>query len=84
MYLHRDIHSTINTIFVPNGFVCKRIYEELRRQEENHLISKEDSPWLRLENIASLFEEEGCTITAAILRWQKEKITKFYNKEPSE
>lgn len=85
MYLHRDIHGTISTVFVPNGLICKKIFEELCRQEEAGLIHKEDQPWLRLENLASLFEEEGCTITAAILRWQKEKITRFYTKDqPSE
>lgn len=76
---HSDIHGTITTVYVPNGNVCKRVYNELCRQVKAGLISDEDEPWTRLENLAILFEEEDCSITASILRWQKFKIQKYHS-----
>ena len=49
----------------------------------NGLISEEDPPWLRLENIATLLEDDY-PITASILRWQRAKIYKYYKNTPSE
>lgn len=76
-FLHRDIHGTVVAVFVPNGSVCRRVYQELCRQREAGFISNDDPPWVKLEWLAEQFEEE-CPITASILRWQRSKIIKFY------
>lgn len=80
--LHRELHSKIHDVPVPNGNVCKEIYHELCRQEQAGLIHKDDPPWVKLEWLIEQLEER-CPATKAILKWQKEVITKYYKKSPS-
>lgn len=77
--LHRGLHSKIHDIPVPNGKVCKRVYEKLCRMERNGLIDLHDSPVERLNFLINEFKEE-CPATTAMLEWQRDVISKFYNK----
>lgn len=80
-YLHRDIHSSVTQVFVPNGSECRRVYQELCRQKQDGFISDSDPPWIKLAWLAEQFEGT-CPITSAILLWQRSKILKFCSKNP--
>lgn len=77
MTLHRELHSLIHDCPTPRGEDCRRVYQELCRQEQVGLIRLDDPPWVKLEWLIEQLEDT-CPATTAILRWQKEKITKFY------
>ena len=79
--LHRELHSKVHDVPVPNGSVCRQVYRELCRQERAGLIDIMDAPWIKLSWLVEQFEEI-CPATTAILQWQKEIITKYY-KNPS-
>ena len=51
--------------------------------ENNGLISQNDSPLKRLDFLIEEFDEV-CPATTAMLRWEREIIEKFYNRQPSE
>ena len=65
-------------MFVPNGSICREVYQELCRQKQVGIVHEDDQPWLKLEWLAEQFEERDCWLTAQILRWQKFKIQKYY------
>lgn len=79
--LHRELHSKIHDVPVPNGVDCKRAYEELQRRERLGLIYQEDPPQERLNFLIEMFEEI-CPATTAIFEWQKQVISKYYKKPP--
>ena len=66
---------------MPNGKDCKRAYEELVRREKEGLISPNDSPIQKLDFLIEMFAET-CPATTAMLVWQKQIITKFYENVP--
>lgn len=81
-YLHRSIHESIHDVPVPNGAVCREVYQELCREEQSGLVRADDPPWIKLSWLIEHFED-SCPATVAILAWEKEKITKFYKNAPS-
>lgn len=66
---------------VPNGKECKRAYEELIRRENAGTISAKDTPIQKLDFLIEMFKET-CPATTAILEWQKQIVTKFYENVP--
>jgi hypothetical protein len=79
--LHRAIHSKLHDVPVPNGKDCKRAYEELIRRENEGAISKDDTPMQRLAFLIEMFSET-CPATTAILVWQLQIVTKFFDNVP--
>lgn len=84
MTLHREIHSKIHDVPTPNGKECKIAYDTVRRLEKEGLINvKDDSLEQRIDLLLKLWDE-ACPTTCAVLRWQKEVISKFFAKKPKE
>lgn len=78
--LHRGIHAKIHDIPTPNGAECKAAYLELERRKEEGLIDIEnDTVEQRIDFLIEMWEEK-CPATVAILKWQKEIVSKFYAK----
>lgn len=78
MTLHREIHSKIHDVPVPNGKECKLAYDTIRRLENEGLIDvKDDSVEARIELLLKLWDDT-CPATCAVLRWQRDVISKFY------
>lgn len=78
--LHREIHSKIHDVPVPNGKDCKKVFEELVMLEREGLINAEDSYYERLDFLIELWQEK-CPATVEILKWQRDIISKFYSRE---
>lgn len=76
--MHSDIHAVIHDVPVPNGNICKDIYQKLCRAMLTGEISLNDSAIQRLNWLIARLLENACPITAAVLSWQRDKITKFY------
>ena len=82
--LHREIHAKIHDVPCPNGKECKKAFEELCRREREGLIDLEyDTIEQRIDFLIEMWQEDNCEATIAILKWQKQIVSKFYNK-PSE
>ena len=77
--LHREIHSKIHDIPVPNGKECRYAYNELCRREREGLIDIEhDSLEQRIDFLLEMWPE--CEATTAMLKWQRQVVEKFYNR----
>lgn len=82
--LHREIHSKIHDIPVPNGRECKKAFEELCRRERMGVIDVEhDTLEQRIDFLIEMWKDAHCEATIAILEWQKEIVSKFYSRESS-
>lgn len=82
MTLHREIHSKIHDVPTPNGRECKMAYFVITRLEREGLINvKDDSLEQRIDILLTIWDE-ACPTTCAVLRWQKEVISKFYARNP--
>lgn len=78
--LHSEIHSKIHDIPTPNGAECKAAYLELLRREQLGLINVEnDSLEVRISFLIEVWEDI-CPATVAMLKWQREVVSKFYAK----
>ena len=81
--LHREIHSKIHDVPCPNGRECKKAFEELCRREREGLIDLEyDTLEQRIDFLIEMWQEDNCEATIAILKWQKQIVSKFYSKPP--
>lgn len=82
--LHREIHSKIHDVPVPRGKECRIAFEELCHRERLGLIDIEhDTIEQRIDFLIEMWQEANCEATIAILKWQKQIVSKFYGK-PSE
>lgn len=77
--LHRAIHAKLHDIPTPNGKDCKIAVEALDSWLNAGYISLDDDMSRKLEILAKCFRAK-CPATTAMLDWQREIITKFYNK----
>lgn len=78
--LHSLIHSKIHDIPVPNGRDCKRAYLHLLELERKGEIDvRFDTCEKRLDFLIAEWED-SCPATTAVLKWQRDVITKFYKK----
>lgn len=77
MTLHREIHSKIHDVPVPNGADCRRAYEAVEKGLREGLLDYRDNIGARLDLLISLWS--NCPATCAVLEWQKQVIAKFYN-----
>lgn len=79
--LHSLIHSKIHDIPVPNGRDCKRAYLKLLELERTGEIDvRLDSCEERLDFLIEVWKY-SCPATVAVLMWQRDIISKFYEKE---
>lgn len=78
--LHREIHSKIHDVPTPNGPECRAAYYELVRREKEGLIDIEHDTFEdRIDFLIEMWEYK-CPATVAILRWQREVVSKFYRR----
>lgn len=78
--LHREIHSKVHDVPVPNGRECKKAFEELVRRERLGLINVEhDTIEQRIAFLNEMWKEDHCEATLAVLNWQAEIVRKFYS-----
>lgn len=78
--LHREIHAKIHDIPCPNGRECKKAFEELCRRERRGLIDVErDTIEQRIDFLIEMWKDDNCEATIAVLNWQKQIVSKFYN-----
>lgn len=78
--LHREIHSKIHDIPCPNGKECRMAYEELCRRERLGLIDPVyDTVEQRIDFLIEMWKDE-CPATVAVLEWQKQVVSKFYQR----
>lgn len=76
--LHRELHSKVHDVPVPNGRECRLAFEELMRLERAGLIDPvNDTPMEKLDFLIFLWRE-FCPATVAILEWQRDIIAKFF------
>jgi len=75
--LHREIHSKVHDVPVPNGKECREAVETLDRWLRDGVVSLDDSIEQRLAVLVGLFKGK-CPATTAILEWQLEIVQKFY------
>lgn len=81
--LHRIIHEKLHDIPCPNDSICRKVYLALLAEEKAGRIDpKHDTIEQRLDwLIAQLLED--CPATVAILKWQRDIVSKFYtSKDP--
>lgn len=82
--IHRHIHAKIHDIPCPNGKDCKHAYQALLQLEDEGKIDiRHDSLEKRLDFLIDLWSDPecNCEATVAVLRWQREVVHKFYEKE---
>lgn len=77
--LHREIHSKIHDIPVPNGKECKEAYVLMLSKLEDGTLNMDDKLEARLDFLINIWQEK-CPATCAVLQWQSEVISKFYSK----
>lgn len=78
--LHREIHSKIHDIPCPNGKECRMAFEELCRRERLGLIDLEnDTVEQRIDFLIEMWKDL-CPATVAILEWQKQVVSKYYQR----
>ncbi len=82
--LHREIHGKLHDIPVPNMKECKKAFEELcRRERAGQIDIENDTIEKRIDFLIEMWENDHCEATIAILKWQKEIVSKFYSRESS-
>lgn len=79
MTLHREIHSKIHDVPTPNGAECRVAVEALNSWLEAGYISLDDPMERKIEMIAKCFRAK-CPATTAVLDWQREVVSKFYQR----
>lgn len=77
--LHREIHSKIHDVPTPNGKDCKEALEAINSWLDGGYISLDDPLDVKLEMITKCFRMK-CPATTAILDWQFQIVTKFYDR----
>ena len=75
--LHRELHSKIHDVPVPNGKECREAVEALNRWLAKGVISPDDPIDEKLDTLIELFKGK-CPATVEILKWQQEVVRKFY------
>lgn len=78
--LHREIHSKIHDIPTPNGKECKMAYEAICRLEREGLIDIQNDSIEKRINILLRLWGHKCPATCAVLKWQREVVSKFFAK----
>ena len=80
--LHREIHSKIHDIPTPNGRECRMAYLELcRREREGTINIQQDTIEQRIDFLIEIWSDYNCEATVAMLKWQKQVVSKFYAEE---
>lgn len=78
--LHREIHSKVNTVPVPEGSECRRAYLELLRLEREGLIDVElDNIEQRIDFFVNIWSNSSPATVRALLE-QRDIASKFFNK----
>ena len=77
--LHREIHSKIHDVPTPNGADCRMAIEALNSWLAARYISLDDPIERKIEVLCWCFRVK-CPATTAMLEWQGQVITKFYNR----
>lgn len=84
MRLLKENISNSYDVPCPNGRECRIAFEELCRRERLGLIDVEnDTIEQRIDFLIEMWKDDNCEATIAILKWQKQIVSKFYSK-PSE
>ena len=81
--LHRELHSKIHDVPVPNGKECREAVEALNRWLANGMISLNDPLDAKLDTLIEIFDKR-CPATVEIFKWQKEVVQKFYGRYKKE
>ena len=76
---HRELHSKLHDIPVPNGTYCRKAYEKLIELEDSGVLTGEDRPEARLQFLIDEWEG-SCPATAAVLRWQQQIFIKHFER----